>query len=97
MHYDTPGDEDCKYVGRWARELVVPGERKLDGDAEAFDGHYAHRAHKGTDGNVHGGVRAAILRDDEVNHHKGEDENSEAVKQEAWGRLVFEYMVSRKD
>lgn len=61
------------------RELVIPGQCELDGDAESLDGHDTDGPDKGTNGNVHERRFLAIGRDETVYRKECPDEDEEDV------------------
>ena len=85
VHLDENADDrdDPKHVCAWMRELVVPGKRQLDGDAEAFNGHNGDGTHGGAYRDVDGGIRPTVSRNNGVNHDKREHGNSEAIHHKA--------------
>jgi hypothetical protein len=77
-------------------QLVVTREGKLDRDSETLDRHDGNRSDEGANGDVHEGVRVAVLGSDLVDHVEGEDEDEEAVEHEPWTERGSDSSVEEK-
>jgi hypothetical protein len=71
-----------KDVGARVGELVIAGERELEGNAEALDRHDGNAADGGADGEVDHGVALSVDWRDLVDHYGGEDCDKHAVNHE---------------
>ena len=79
LHHYTPRHHDHEGIRTRVSELVVAAEGEFHSDAEAFDGHDRYRSCHGADRDEYDGVRAAIARRNDVNHHQGKHEDGEAI------------------
>lgn len=83
LRHNTAYNHNDEHVSRGVRELVVPSEGHLQGNAKGFDGHDGDGSGGRADGEVYQRVLAAVLRGDFVYHYGAESGDEDTVEEKA--------------
>lgn len=78
-------------------ELVVAGKGKLGSNTYTLDSHDGDGAHAAADGEIDERILATIARSNAVDHDDGEDNDDEAIEEEAGLDGVVENLVNGLD